>query len=136
MARSKPQDLDTNLESQLTDANIENIIRPQFNKKVLKEQVTNLIKRISAVKGVSFKTALIAVSTKYFGPLHPRGNRRVFNAVESDTLQVEVLCPETRITTEISRYDITMALQFETVHKTIRYLAEAWPRKLFPLTLN
>lgn len=93
------------------------IIKSESSKTVSLEQVNSVMERIAKTKEISKKTATLACAALF--------RKGAANAGAPDAMEVEVICPITKVTTTVSRYDIAMALQFTVGHKTVRKLAEA-----------
>lgn len=121
-------DIDLNLEKILGSSDPSTIIKKQATIEVTKGEITKIIKKIQKTKEIGFKAAANAVAALF--------RKGAANAGAADSMQVELLCPETTITTEISRYDIIMALYSVTNHKNIRKLAEAMSPEMLSANLK
>jgi hypothetical protein len=108
--------IDTDIEKALLQDTI-GILETKNEKTVSKEQLKQVIDRLKKTKEISFNTAMLSTATLI--------RRGASSAGAADTMQVEVKCPETNISTAVSRYDLGMALHAITGHRTIRKLAEA-----------
>jgi len=86
-------------------------------KKVSVEQANLVIEKLAKTKEISPGTAARAVASLF--------RKGAANARAKDTMNVEVICPISGVATDITRYDVGMALFNVTSHKTLRKLAEA-----------
>jgi len=107
---------DQELIDSLVQGNETVIIKRQGAKDITKKEAKTIINKISRVKDVSERTVTKAIATLF--------QRGAANAGAPDSMGVDVTCPTTKITTEITRYDIVMAIQQVVDHKNIRKLAE------------
>ena len=108
------------------DANI--IQKSNTNRDLTKEQVLKIIQRLQTFKNVGTKTVVNALATLF--------RKGAANAGASDSLKVDIRCPETGTTTEINRYDIVMAMQQIVNHKNVRKLAEAMAPEMISANLR
>jgi len=92
------------------------------------EQASNIMKRIARIKEIGVKAVSLA-----FASICLKG---AANAGAPDSMEVEVRCPDTKITTTISRYDFVMGLYAETGNKNIRKLAECLAPYMIPANLE
>lgn len=90
----------------------------------VKETVKNLV----SAKTISRSTASIAIAGLI--------RKGAANARARDTMAVEIRCPDTGTITEVSRYDIGMALYRVVKHKTIRKLTEAMASDMLTAALG
>lgn len=120
--------MDNALESQLADMDTINSIRKQSPSEVSKEQVVQVITKIQKIKDLDFKTTLQAVAALF--------RRGAANAGAPDTMEIEVSCPATKNAVEITRYDISMAMQSIVGHRNVRKLAEAIAPELISACLK
>lgn len=93
--------------------------RPEENikKTLTPSQVSEVIEKIARNKEIANETALRAVATLI--------RKGAANAKAKDTMTIEIICTTTKVATELSRYDMGMALYAVAKHKVIRKLAEA-----------
>lgn len=88
-----------------------------MTKRLTPPDVNAVCEKLAKNKDISIPTA-----TRATAELIRKG---AANANAKDTMAIYVRCQETNIATEVTRYDITMALFSVTRHKAIRKLAEA-----------
>lgn len=88
-----------------------------ITKRLTPADINAVCVKLSKNKDISVPTA-----TRAIAELIRRG---AANANATDTMTIDVICQETKVTTEVSKYDVIMALFSVTKHKTIRKLAEA-----------
>lgn len=130
------QDTDTdsekNIENELTDFlkdfSEDIILKSESSKNVTLEQVNSIMERIAKTKEIAKKTATLACAALF--------RKGAANAGAPDSMEVEIICPTTKITTTVTRYDIAMALQFTVGHKTVRKLAEALAPQMLAANLQ
>lgn len=93
--------------------------RPEenVNKRLTPVDVDQVCSKLAKNKEISPPTARRAIAELI--------RRGAGNANAKDTMSIDIICQETNVATEITRYDIGMALYSVTRHKTIRKLAEA-----------
>ena len=108
-------------EDKLAEELIEELSVHHENKIVQKKltitQTNQVLENLAKIKGISRGTTVRAV-----GALFRRG---AANARAKDTISVDVTCYDTKKSTSISRYDVSMALYGVVEHKVIRKLAES-----------
>lgn len=97
-------------------------------KNVSPEQVKVTLDRLARSKGIHSDTAIRAVSELII--------KGAANARAKDTMALNIQCPVTGDLTQVSRYDITMALYSVVKHKTVRKLAEAMAPMILQGNLN
>lgn len=88
-----------------------------ITKRLTPADVSAVCEKLAKNKDISKSTA-----TRATAELIRKG---AANANAKDTMSVEVYCEETGTATEVTRYDVCMALFSVTKHKTVRKLAEA-----------
>lgn len=109
-------EIDNDLIAQLSDLQEGMITSPKSKTDVTKKQAKEILTKISKTKDISLKTAAIGVAALF--------RKGAANAGASDSMQVDVLCQDSNVATEISRYDLVMSLNTVTGHKNVRKLAE------------
>jgi hypothetical protein len=109
--------IDPTLENDLIQYDLTIIKKSETSKSLTKEQAILVLKRIQTYKGIGRKTTVQAIAALF--------RKGAANAGATDTMKVDVRCPETGVTVEVNRYDIVMALQQVVGHKNVRKLAEA-----------
>ena len=120
--------INADLLKQLSETSDGVVMSKSSAKEVSKEQVSNIIARLSKVKDISSGTAVKAIATLF--------RRGAAAAAAPDSMQVEVKCPSTGLVTDISRYDVVMALHNVCDHKTLRKLAEAMAPEMVQANLT
>lgn len=120
--------IDPILQDDLTQYDPTIIKKSETSKALNKEQAILVIKRIQTFKGIGRKTTVQAVAALF--------RKGAANAGASDTMKVDVRCPETNSTVEVNRYDIVMALQQVVGHKNVRKLAEAMAPEMLSANLK
>lgn len=123
-----PPEVNKQLEDMLAEDDANIIQKSNTRRDLSKEQVLKTIQRLQTFKNVGMKTVVNALATLF--------RRGAANAGASDSLKVDVLCPETGVTTEINRYDIVMAMQQVVNHKNVRKLAEAMAPEMISANLR
>ena len=108
--------IDITIEACLADIDSVNSVKTQSTKDLTKGEITQVLHRIAKVKDIDFKTAAQAVAV-----LMRKG---AANAGAPDSMQVEVTCTGSNNVTEVTRYDIAMAMNSVVNHKNVRKLAE------------
>lgn len=93
------------------------IIKKQTVVEVTSNQITEILRKIQKTKDIGFTATAHGVSALF--------RKGAANAGAADSMQVEISCPETGISTDITRYDVIMALNGVANHKNLRKLAEA-----------
>jgi hypothetical protein len=86
-------------------------------KAVSQDQVVPILNRLAKIKGISLGTAARAVAELF--------RRGAANAGASSQMGMDIVCPDTGVTTEVTKYDIAMVMQQEVGHQVVRKLAEA-----------
>jgi hypothetical protein len=109
--------IDKDLESDLAQYDPLIIKRNETSKAISKGQVSQVIERLRTYKNIGRKATTQAVAALF--------RKGAANAGAADTMKVDVHCPETKNSVEITRYDLVMAMQSITGHKNIRKMAEA-----------
>lgn len=122
------QDIKTEISDYLKDYNEDIIPKSESSKKVSLAQASSIMERIARIKDISKKTATLAVVELF--------RKGAANAGAPDSMEVEVRCPITGVTTSITRYDVVMALQSVTDHKTLRKLAETLAPQMLDANLQ
>jgi hypothetical protein len=93
------------------------IIIQDAPKRMTTEQASLIVDRIAKTQDIARSTAATGIVALI--------RKGAANAGAPDSMEVQIRCPITKNQTTITRYDIGMALQAVTGHKTIRKLAEA-----------
>jgi hypothetical protein len=124
-----PPEVDEELENILVNYDDSIIKKSKTSKDLSKEEVMKIINRIRLFKGgIGLKAAVSALATLF--------RKGAANAGASDSIKVEILCPETDIAIEINRYDIVMAMQQVVDHRNVRKLAEAMAPEMISANLR
>lgn len=123
-----PSEVNKELEDMLAEHDANIIQKSNTSRDLTKEQVLKIIQRLQTFKNVGIKTVVNALATLF--------RRGAANAGASDSLKVDVRCPETDTITEINRYDIVMAMQQVVNHKNVRKLAEAMAPEMISANLR
>lgn len=120
--------LDLDLESQMADIQGIVTVQQKSTTDCSKEQAKLVLTKIQKIKDLGLRTTIHGVTA-----LFRKGGA---NAGAADSMEVEVECPETGVSTEISRYDVGMALNSVTGHKNIRKLAEIMAPEMISANLK
>lgn len=121
-------EVDKKLENILADYDDTIIKKSKSSKDLNKEEVMKILERIKLYKGIGLKATVSAVAALF--------RKGAANAGASDSLNVDILCPETGVAIEINRYDIVMAMQQVVNHKNVRKLAEAMAPEMISANLR
>nr|YP_009492355.1 hypothetical protein [Stauridium tetras]AWI68980.1 hypothetical protein [Stauridium tetras] len=121
-------DIDKELELELAEYDPNIIKKSESSKTINKEQVQQIIVRLQTYKNIGRKATVQAIAALF--------RKGAANARAADTMKVDVYCPETDTSIEITRYDMVMAIQSITGHKNIRKLAEAMAPEMISANLK
>lgn len=135
-AKPAPVDSNTIIPSNTTDNSLESILMDMDDSRIIKkpvsvisrEQVNEVIHRLSTLKGVSFKTMAHAIVALF--------RRGAANAGAPDSMGVEILCPETKQATELLKYEVSTILGAVTDQKNVRKLAETMAPEIISASLK
>jgi hypothetical protein len=120
--------IDSTIEACLADIDSASSVRTQSTKDLTKGEITQVLHRIAKVKDIDFKTAAQSVAA-----LMRKG---AANAGAPDSMQVEVTCIGSTNITEVTRYDIAMAMNSVVNHKNVRKLAEGMAPEVISANLK
>lgn len=121
-------EVDNQLMEDLLKFDLSEIQQKESVKVVNKKQAAEIIQQISKVKDISYTSALGAIATLF--------RKGAANAKAADSMFVDIYSQETGVATEISRYDIIVAMQRVAGHKTIRKFAEILAPEMISVNLK
>lgn len=124
----KTYSVDTEIESYLSLAPGKTIVNKEKVQPVSKQQVKDIMARISKTHDISIRTAYIATSEMF--------RRGAANAGAPDSMSLDIECQDTGYATELRRYDLVMALHAVMGYKNIRKLAEAIAPEILKANLS
>lgn len=126
--KEPPPVVDPEIEAYLTQTFDNPIVNREKVKTISKQQIKEIISRISKTHNVGMRTAYIATAELF--------RRGAANAGAPDSMFLELECQETGYATELRRYDLVMALYSVMGYKNLRKLAEAMAPEIVRANLN
>jgi hypothetical protein len=120
--------LDNHIEKMLTDFDNQQVQPQQDSKNVSKEQVKEVVGRISKAKDLDESTAYGAVAELF--------RKGASNAGANANMNIDVTNKDKSKIVEVTRYDIIVALEAITGHKNVRKLAEAMAHEILVANLK